>query len=401
MMRITKRLHLIIVLVLPLSQISNLYGFTPISIPSGVNIEVSGEVEVEFIDVEGPGGASNEDNLLKKIETRSPHTRIDKAMLEFKLLYSENITYDFSFRFDDDDAYLDKHYLTYKKNNTKIELGKNRPAVALKRSTEGYPLIGTAYWKGRQYHLDAKRKLDLSFGSLSLGGSIALKRPLDYDDAVEDKSFKMLVYGDNEKVDGQTVEYGVLGSLKRAPFKIQGWYYTGNLIDDEDWKKRLHYDFDYYADVEPDNVLGKDANITHSWYGGRAELTLLGTLIRSEYIYSEDGFLVRDGYYLESSKTINLPGVDNLFTLIRYGQLRIDPGGDVFYPQLKDPHTWNRSLMTIAFGYNITGYSKLKVEYYILDENTGDTKTAAEQQNRDFQEKVKDNQLLIQLELKF
>ena len=137
MMRITKRLHLIIVLVLPLSRISNLYGFTPISIPSGVNIEVSGEVEVEFIDVEGPGGASNEDNLLKKIETRSPHTRIDKAVLDFKLLYSENITYDFSFRFDDDDAYLDKHYLTYKKNNTKIELGKNRPPVALKRSTEG------------------------------------------------------------------------------------------------------------------------------------------------------------------------------------------------------------------------------------------------------------------------
>ena len=116
-MRITNRLQLNIVLVLSLNQLSNLYGFTPISIPSGVNIEVSGEVEVEFIDVEGPGGASNEDNLLKKIETRSPHTRIDKAMLEFKLLYSENITYDFSFRFDDDDAYLDKHYLPYKKKH--------------------------------------------------------------------------------------------------------------------------------------------------------------------------------------------------------------------------------------------------------------------------------------------
>ena len=163
----------------------------------------------------------------------------------------------------------------------------------------------------------------------------------------------------------------------------------------------MHYDFDYYADVEPDNVLGKDANITHSWYGGRAELTLLGTLIRGEYIYSEDGFLARDGYYVESSKAINLPGINNLLTLFRYGQLRIDPGGDVFYPQLKDPHTWNRNLMTVAFGYDITGYSKLKIEYYFLDENTGDTKTTAEQQNRDFQAMVKDNQLLIQLELNF
>ena len=42
------------------------------SIPSNVNIEMSGEVEVEFIDVEGPGGASNEDEFLRKIETQKP-----------------------------------------------------------------------------------------------------------------------------------------------------------------------------------------------------------------------------------------------------------------------------------------------------------------------------------------
>ena len=64
-----------------------------LTIPSGVKIEMSGEVEMEFIDVEGEGGASNEDNFLKKIETRSPHTRIDKAVLDFKMFYSEDISY--------------------------------------------------------------------------------------------------------------------------------------------------------------------------------------------------------------------------------------------------------------------------------------------------------------------
>ena len=67
------------------------------------------------------------------------------------------------------------------------------------------------------------------------GASIALKRPLGYDDAVEDKSFRMLVYGDSEKVDGQTYEVGVRGGLKFNSFKVQSWFYTGKLIDDEDW----------------------------------------------------------------------------------------------------------------------------------------------------------------------
>ena len=168
-----------------------------ITIPSGVKIELSGEVEMEFIDVEGKGGAGNREGFLKKIETRSPHTRIDKAVLDFKVIYSPTISYRFSLRFNDNGAYADKHYLLYKKNDLRFELGKNRPAVALKRETEGYPLIGTAYWKGRQYHIDISRKQSI----FEYGASLALKRPLGYDDAVEDKSFRMLVYDDKEKVD--------------------------------------------------------------------------------------------------------------------------------------------------------------------------------------------------------
>ena len=107
----------------------------------------------------------------------------------------------------------------------------------------------------------------------------------------------MLVYSDGEKIDGQTYELGLRGGLNLGDFKLQGWYYTGKLIDDEDWKKRLHYDFDYYATVEPDDVLSKDANIDHSWYGGRAEYQLFNTLLRAEAIYSKDGYLNRGGFY--------------------------------------------------------------------------------------------------------
>lgn len=364
-----------------------------LSIPSGVKIELSGEVEVEFIDVEGKGGAGNREGFLKKIETRSPHTRIDKAVLDFKVIYSPTISYRFSLRFNDNRAYADKHYLLYKKDGLRVEIGKNRPAVALKRKTEGYPLIGTAYWKGRQYHIDVSRK----FAVFNYGASIALKRPLGYDDALEDKSFNMLVYNDTEKTDGQTYEFGFRGKMDLGIMNFQSWYYTGKLIDDEDWKKRLHYDFDYYANLEPDNVLSKDANIDHSWYGARGEISIFNSLIRAEYIGSVDGFLNRGGFYGEISSNVQ----KNLLMLVRYGELRIDPGGNDFFPLLKDPQTWDRKLLTLASVYDITDYAKLKVEYYFLGEVTGDKQEYADSERRSFQPEVKDDQLLVQLELNF
>ena len=59
-----------------------------IVVPSGITIEISGEAEIEFINVEGNGGAQYEEDFLKKIETRSPYTQIDKTVLNLKLLYT-------------------------------------------------------------------------------------------------------------------------------------------------------------------------------------------------------------------------------------------------------------------------------------------------------------------------
>ena len=58
---------------------------------------------------------------------------------------------------------------------------------------------------------------------------------------------------------------------------------------------------------------------------------------------------------------------------------------------MKDPQTWNRTMITIALGYDITSYAKLKFEYYILDEETGD----------EDQSYVKDDQMLVQLKFNF
>ena len=96
-----------------------------ITIPSGVGIEISGEVEVEFIDVEGRGGAQYRDEFIQKVDYRSPFVEIDKTVLDFKLLYTDNLTYNFSLRFDDDGAYADKHFLKYQTESSTLEFGKN------------------------------------------------------------------------------------------------------------------------------------------------------------------------------------------------------------------------------------------------------------------------------------
>ena len=77
--------------------------------------------------------------------------------------------------------------------------------------------------------------------------------------------------------------------------------------------------------------------------------------------------------------------------LVRYGELRIDPGGNDFFPQLKDPQTWDRRLLTLALGYDLTSYAKLRFEYYILNEETNDIT----------QPSVDDDQMLIQLKFNF
>ena len=48
-------------------------------------------------------------------------------------------------------------------------------------------------------------------------------------------------------------------------------------------------------------------------------------------------------------------------------------------------------MITFALAYDITSYAKLKFEYYILDEETGD----------ETQPNVNDDQMLLQLQLSF
>lgn len=355
---------------------------------SGLGIQLGGKVEMEFVDVEGKGGFSHHDLTYQKVKTRSPHMRIDKAIFSTKIIYSENLTYQIQFRFDDNDAYVDKHFATLKIPglHTKFEIGKNRPFIRTKRKTEGYPLIGTAFWKGREYHVTSETDYYLADEIKLTGGlSFAMKRPLSSDDAAEDKSFKMLVYGDYLKKDGQTFEYGVTGGFEAYGLYVKGWYYTSELIDDFDWKIQLSQTLAYY------DLLGDKTDKTHWWYGGRIGLDKWNIRARAEYIESVDGLLPRDGYYAECSYRLNVSGflpVKDIEPLVRFGALTVRD-----HPEyLGETMSWDREMTTLALLTRINKNLIFKLEYYLLNEVTGGEPP---------EDKVKDNTFLAQFSFEF
>ena len=367
---------------------------TSIKSESGLEILLGGEVETEFVDVEGPGGFENQDLTYNKVKNRSPHMRIDKAVLSTRVNYSENLYYNFELRFGDKKANVDKHYArwTLPGINTRFEMGKNKPMIAVKRQTEGYPLIGTAFWKGREYHITSETKYSLGENiRVDLGLSFAMKRPLGTDDAAEDKSFKMMVYDDYEDKDGQTFEYGGSLGLKAFGVSADGWYYTGKLIDDYDWKTNLGF-LPGYDDIANSNDDWEENDKTHWWYGGRVGIDQKNIHIRAEYINALDGLLPRNGFYAEGSYRIK-----NIEPLVRYGNLNIKRHEET----MGDPQTWDREMITLAFLYKLNDYISIKTEYYLLNEITGGSKTTDGDGNTVDNTRVNDNQFLVQLKFEF
>ena len=366
---------------------------------SGLEILLGGEIETEFVDVEGPGGFTNQDLTYNKVKNRSPHMRIDKAVLSTRINYSENLHYKFELRFGDKRANVDKHYARWSLPSfrTLVELGKNKPMIATKRHTEGYPLIGTAFWKGREYHITSKTQYELGENiQADLGLSFAMKRPLGTDDAAEDKSFKMMVYSDYEDRDGQTFEYGGSLGMKAFGVSADGWYYTGKLIDDYDWKYNLGF-LPGYDDIADSKDEWAEDDKTHWWYGGRVGVDQKNIHIRAEYINALDGLLPRSGFYVEGSYRMKLDQIKNIEPLVRFGNLNIERHEET----MGDPQTWDREMITLAFLCRLNDYLSIKTEYYLLNEITGGKKTTDDDGKVVDNTRVNDNQFLLQLKFEF
>ena len=204
----------------------------------------------------------------------------------------------------------------------------------------------------------------------------------------------MLTYDDYEPKRGQTFEYGVKAGVELAGLKALGWFYTGTLIDDWDWKISLKQSLAPYDDVK-----GSVSDTTHYWFGGRLDYDIAGLHLRGEYVEGKDGLLSRYGYYGEGSYTIAAPSFlhsKSLSFLGRHGVLRLRPAENedgliASWAYLSEAMSWNRQMTTLSLMLKINENLALKAEYYILDEETGS----------DSEPSVKDDQALLQINFQF
>ncbi len=353
---------------------------------SGLLIKIGGEIEYEFVDVEGKGGFSNADGSTLRPSQRSPYIAMDEASLKFDVIYSENLALFLKYKFSGSEATLDISTATFKLPDwgARIEFGKDEPIVAPSRKTESYPLIGTAFWKGRENHVAFFKNMD--FGEqfkTEIGLSVGPKRQFGSDDVAEDKSFKMLVYDDFEAKDGQSEEWGLSLKGEYEGILAQGFYYQGRLIDDFDWKTSLSQAISDY------DSLGDETDKTHYWYGSRLEYNNYNVHFRTEYIKSKDGLLPRVGQYHQVSyQFLDVAGTKVIEPLFRYDVLNVDK----VVPVNGNSLTWDREMKTYALLVKHTDFITSKIEYYDINERTG---------NKASNTPVVDDQFVYQFNLSF
>ena len=415
-------------------------------------MDLSGELELEFIDVEGEGGFSNKDDVPDrlKVKNRSPFVRIDKFVLKPKIEISENVYLKSYLRFESGETYLDKVFATIKlkKYNSKIEIGKNTPYYRPKRRTEVYPILGTAFWKGREIHVEYHGKLNIGSARAFVSVALAQKRPIDDDDVAEDKSFKMLALDDHDiqKEDNKANNFTFGGSLgfSIAGLKIMGYGVVGKLMDNSD-TEYLYDDLEHYKNIIDDdqdkfnekneesykakygeddykNKLKDDFEAneiedTFYFYAGRVSFNKFGIHFQTELLKAMEGYLGRTGWYAEASYGIKLHNRKDLpFSriepFVRFGELLIDKDfvmtdeevekekedKDLTIRKIRRmpnmPKTWDRQLFVGALLIDILENTKLKLEYYVINELTGGT-------SEDKSDTTKDNTFLAQFEVKF
>lgn len=346
------------------------------------------ELELEFIDVEGQGGFANMDIGTLRADNRSPHVDLDKFIVAPMLGFRDLATFVVELRADDGSSYIDRAIGRTKwfdlvatcRGNLQLraELGKNQPFVRPDRRTEAYPLIGTAFWKGREYHANTELRFDGGELSAILGTSLSQKRPLAVEEPGEDRSFSMLVLEDHRTVVGTNFAYGGKLGLGAYGANLLGFAFGGKLMDNHDTQFLDQNLFEY-------RTLGDRSDDTFYWYGGRFTFDRFGAHAVAELIRARDGLLRRNGWYVglsyDAGPLLALDWLPRLEPIVRYNELELEE----LVANPEESESWDRDMLVAGLLVGLTPISTLKLEYYVLGESTGGAE-------------VKDNQMLVQLE---
>ena len=337
----------------------------------GAKFEIGGELEIEFVDTQ------------RDVETDEPkpHFQIDRLKLSPKVKFSEqNVSLKADIDIDTDGAELDEVYIKFSKLPLKSSLKIGLEDMFLKPDikTERYPLAATAFWRQEETGIFLKSRF---YSPFYLNLSYCNGLELDDKKTGEDNSYKIIGVDKRNKdfSDQMELVLGLGADLylgKRGMLDVLGFYFSGDLSD---------------ADIAFLNKKVSGYNSTESAlyrYGINLDYSIEEFNLFLQFIRAEDGALNRYAWYIQPSYKFNLPWDWRYFNshtlLVRYGRLHLMDIDEVF----GDPLTWDRDELTLAFIPEIYKNIKLKAEYTINTEETGNGK-------------IDNNEFLIQLELGF
>lgn len=338
----------------------------------GADIRLGGELEIEFRDTQ-------KDDDIKDAEARF---QFDKFVLKPEVNFTKsNISLKAELEFKPDEAYFANGGVYFKNLplDSQIFAGLKSRFIGASRKTEVYPLVGTALWRYEQLQVNWEAEKDPFYWGVAFGEGLRLGTK----QVAEDSSYKML--RDNRNVTHKTghPEYGVKLGVNPdigdwGSLDVLGFGFFGELSSD---------DIDLLASKLSDYDSNSD---TMRRYGGRLvykykfdklkELTLAGEGARFD-----DGVLERTAWYIQGSHKWKFKRtyLCSFEPLIRYGQLDTD-----WTKSFKKSASWDREMLTVALITELAKNVKLKAEYYINNEKTGDRG-------------VNNDEFLMQLEYKF
>ncbi|MDD3627264.1 MAG: hypothetical protein PHV06_08100 [bacterium] len=333
----------------------------------GMEFELGGELEYEYVDTEYDTG----------IDNPYGHFQLDKFTLCPKIKLSENISLTGLFLFNSATAYCSEAYVIFSGLplfNSKLKIGLDDRFIDIYPSikTEGYSLIDTSFsldddlgitWYGNY-------KSFIWYLSVSNGLELSAKSPN------EDNSYYL--FHDNkpvrEKNENKEAGLGLGINNKFNEFSslcILGFFFDGKLNEDEQ---------NFLLGIDGDLVTD---DFRSSFYGGSIEYKIRKFTLAGKYISGNDAELERSGWFAQMYVDLKVSPKSTVTPLVMYGaltnNLEPDPG---------EPLTWDRDNITVALLTTFIPGLILKTEYYINGEDTGDVD-------------VDNDELLIQLEIKF
>lgn len=340
--------------------------------------ELSGELELEYRDSQGDGS---------EIDRQVGYMGIDKVVLSPKVRIDEDVKLSLSFIYTTDGTEVDKAYITFKDLwlDSSLVVGFDDRFFyrgGTQRKTEGSPLIRSAYFRVNEYQVtwSGKKNIFNWHASISQGIKLGKKQP------GEDSSYKFLAdrsqdnKGEKNQNKAISAGFGVKNKIgKSAKYDVMAFFYNAKLTDD---------DIAVLQGIA--GYQGGDDDDAKRIAGGYFTYQIGGFDFDTMYVKSKDGELDRDGWYVRTAYKVKVAGwkTFNAYDFVlRYDELNIDlPAVDG--TSFSETATWDRTQTTAAVIIDMYKYTKLKLEYYINDEETGG-------------DDVSNDEFLAQLEVKF